>query len=198
MPVGVRIDQIEHVLRAVGQILSVRHGFGRGEDPLGVLAGQVGVEIDHLRLEPQAELHAEAMDVRGQPVEAVGPDFRVDPPIAQPLGVVAAFVEPAIVEHEALHADRSRTVGEPLERGLVVVEVHGLPGVERERPRLGGGVHAARQRAQPVVESRGDAVEAAVGVGEADFRRGIRFAGRKADLAGAEKLAGADKRFVGR
>ena len=34
-----------------------------GQDPLRLGAGHVGVDVDHLRLEPQAELHAQGVDV---------------------------------------------------------------------------------------------------------------------------------------
>ena len=46
------IGQVEHVLRAVRDVVAVGHGFRRGEDPFGVFAGAIGVEVHHFRLEP--------------------------------------------------------------------------------------------------------------------------------------------------
>ena len=36
--------------------------------------------VDHLRLEPQAELHAQPVHMPGERVEAIGPDLGVDDP----------------------------------------------------------------------------------------------------------------------
>ena len=51
---GVGIRQVEHLLIAMRQ----RHAAGRLQNPIGVCAEQVGVGVDHLRFEPQAEFHA--------------------------------------------------------------------------------------------------------------------------------------------
>ena len=82
-------------------------------DPVRVGAGDVGVGVDHLRLDPQAELHAAA---RG-PLSTSGcspsrPDVGRDVPVAEPGVVVAARAEPAVVEHEPLDADLGRTLGQ--------------------------------------------------------------------------------------
>ena len=133
-----------------------------------------------------------------QAVQSVRPYVRIDHPVAQSLGVVAAQMEPAVIEHEAFHADLCSTVGEFSQRGLVVVEVHGLPRVERERTGLDGRVHAARRAAQPGVEAFGHAVESFGGVGEAHFRRGVVFAAGEPDFAGTKQFARADQRLVAR
>lgn len=62
----------------------------------------------------------------GQGVQTVRPYCRVDHPIAQAFGVVAAQMEPAVVEYEAFHADFGGAVGELVQCGFVVVEVHGF------------------------------------------------------------------------
>ena len=68
-------------------------------------------------------------------LQALGPHVGVDPPVAEACPVVAATVEPAVVEDETFGSDFracSCQVGEPV---LVVVEVDGLPRVERYRAR---------------------------------------------------------------
>ena len=55
--VGLRVRQVEHVL-ARAAATAGRGRAGR-EQPVGVRAREVGVEVDHLRLDPQPELHAE-------------------------------------------------------------------------------------------------------------------------------------------
>ena len=98
-------------------------------------AGEVGVGVDHLRLDPQAELHAEPADVVDQRVQPVGPDVLVDVPVAEPGGVVAAVAEPAVVEHEPLDAELGGRVGQRRQPVEAVVEVDGLPRVEHDRAR---------------------------------------------------------------
>lgn len=129
----------------------------------------------------------------GERIESIGPHLGVDDPVAQALRVVAAQVEPAVVEHKALHAHLRGQIGERDERGLVVVEIHRLPRVERHQA---VAAHMVRQRAQPAVEARGHAVEAVVGPREAHLRRGVVGAGQQLDLAGPQQLARTEQRLV--
>src|SRR5690606_27492960 len=58
------------------------HPAGELQDPVRVRAGDVGVEVDHLGLEPQAELHAAALDrVDQRPEPALPPDGVRDHPV---------------------------------------------------------------------------------------------------------------------
>ena len=158
---------------------SLWESSGRAHDPVRVLAGDVGVQVDHLRLHPQPELHAVAGDGVDQRREALGPQALVDVPVAQAGVIVAAAAEPAVVEDEAFHAEPGGRFGE-FEQGLeAVVEVDRLPGVEhhRARRRAGGGVHVVRPGTEPVVEGLGDAVQAAAGVGGEERRRPVAAAG---------------------
>ena len=135
MLVGGRIGQIKHILGAVGDVFTVRHRFRRGENPIRMLAGAVGIEVHHFRLEPQAELHAKVVHMLSEIVETVRPDFRIDHPIAEAPGVVTTFVKPAIVKHETFDANACGTVGQLDERGFVMVEIHRFPRVDGERTR---------------------------------------------------------------
>ena len=155
--VGAGLPQVEHLLVPPGR----RVGVAAAQHPLRVGAGEVAVEVHHLGLDPEAEVHAGGPHVVDQRVQPVRPDVGVDGPVAEAGEVGAAAAEPAVVEHEPLHAHLGRGVGERGEAGEVVVEVGGLPGVHQHRPRC-------RQRhgaAQVGVQSRADAVQAVVGVG---------------------------------
>ena len=195
MSVGVRIGQIEYILGAVGDVFTVWHGLRGGENPIGMLAGAIGVEVHHFRLEPQAELHAEVVHMLGDAIETIRPDLRIDHPVAQTLGVVTALMEPAVVEHEAFHAHGCGAVGKLFQRGFVVVKVHGLPRVKRERTRTR---HMLRQGAQPRMETGGHTVKAVCGVREAHLRSRIGFAGGQLNLTRSEQFASADERLVRR
>ena len=68
----------------------------------GCVGEQPAALADHLWLDPQAELHAQAGDRAGQPVDPVGQLAPVDGPVAERAGVVVPRAEPAVVEHEQL------------------------------------------------------------------------------------------------
>ena len=161
--------------------------------PLGVRAGDVGVDVHHLRLEPEAELHAEPRDVVDQGVEAVRPDVRRDRPVAEARVVVAPRPEPAVVEHVPLDPQRRRDVGEVAQRRQVVVEVDGLPDVQRDgavvRRMLGAGP-------QERVEPAGALVEPAT-VGAVQPRRRVRLTRRELHLAGEQQLSPTDDLLAG-
>jgi hypothetical protein len=104
-----------------------------GEDPVRMCTVEDGVDVDHLGLEPQPELHTEAVDVVDDRRQAVRPDVRCDGPVAEARAFVPAATEPAVVEDVAFHADARRPIGQLAQRRGVVVEVHGLPHVHSSR-----------------------------------------------------------------
>ena len=86
--VGIRIRQVDDLLGTPLQRQACRGG---AQHPIRMLAKRLGIRIHHLRLEPQAELHALAMHVIRQRLEAVGsvrPDVLRNPPVAQARSVV--------------------------------------------------------------------------------------------------------------
>ena len=149
------VGEVEHVLAPRGQWPPP----GGAEDPVGMRAHDVGVQVDHLGLEPQPELQAESLDMVDERVQAVGPHLGRDLPVAQATGVVPATAEPAVVEHEPLDADRCRRVGQPPEVVEVGVEVDRLPGVEHEGAWpgaiAGSGPLVAHERPGQAVEPLG-------------------------------------------
>jgi len=165
-----------------------RQPIAGGHHPVGVRPRGVGVEVDHLGLEPQAELHAEFFDLVDQGVQAVGPDVLGDPPVAQSGEVVAAGTEPAVVEDVALDADCRGLLGQLDQRLEAVVEVDRLPHVDRDR--------TLRRRMtwsgpQVPVEPACDLVQPGA-VGAVQPRRGVGLALAQGDLAGQQQLAPAD------
>ena len=156
--VGLRVGQIDDLLATALH----RQAVGRGlEHPIRMVAEHLGIRIHHLRLEPQAELHALAMHVIGKRLEALRafrPHLLGDLPVAKAGGVVTTGAEPAVVHHETLHAAVGGLVGERDQRVIVLVEVHGLPGVEDHRTRLDG--HLGMAGAHIPVEAGGDLVQA--------------------------------------
>ena len=188
---GIVVAEVEHLLVA-GQD---RCPPARGHDPVGMGPSQVGVGVDHLRLDPQAELHAEGADVVDERMQTLGVDVRVDVPVAEPCAVVPAPPEPPVVEHVALGSDLRRGVGQGEQPVAVVHHVHGLPGVQRHRPRLALR-RVLRAGAQPLVEAVREPVEA-IGVRGEQPRPLVALSWREHDLAGEEQLPAADDRIAG-
>ncbi len=188
--VRLRVPEVEHLLvpGLGGQPVA------RRQDPLGVAAGEIRVRVDHLRLNPQAELHAQVADVAGQRVEPVRPHPLVHVPVAEPGVVVPPPAEPAVVQHEPLGADPGRDVRQFLELVQVVVEVDGLPHVQRDRARR---VRMALAGPQVAVEAARQLVETVPPVAAVHPRRGVRLAGAERDLAGQQQLAAAQQRLPG-
>ena len=82
---GIRIGKVENQLVPL-QFRQPRSGL---HDPFRMPSEQVRIRIDHLRFEPQSELHALGMHESDQLVEAFGPYIPVDPPIAESGGIRA-------------------------------------------------------------------------------------------------------------
>ena len=76
----IRIGQIEHLLSAALQRQSA--GGGR-KNPIGVVAGHVGIGVDHFRLEPQAEFHTLGVHVVGERFRDFGPSGQTSCAICQ-------------------------------------------------------------------------------------------------------------------
>ena len=115
-------------------------------------------------------------------------------PVTKAGAVVAPRPEPPVVHHEPLDADLRRDVGErcqPIER---MVEVHGFPGVEHDRPRT---LRMARSPPQHAVQPSRRAVDTRAGVDAVDPRRRDRFAGTKDHLTGRQDLPRAEQHRTG-
>ena len=149
--VRVRMGEIEDLLlpRRRGQC------HPAPQYPVRMPACQVAVGIDHLGLDPQPELHAEVTDMVDQRMQALRPYVFVDEPIAETGRVVAPAREPAVVEHESFDADVGGGIRESRQLLEGVVEVHGLPRVEGDRP---GATRMLRPDAPLLVEARESSV----------------------------------------
>ena len=144
------------------QLLTPLYLVLRAQNPIGVGAVEVTIARDHLGLEPEAEMHPQALnmvDQRGQPL---GVFARINDPVAQTAGVVVALSEPAVIQHETLCPQSGSTVGDIGQDRPVVVEIHRFPTVVMDGARgLGlGPCHDAV--AQMTLKADGTAVQAGV------------------------------------
>ncbi len=175
--------QVEH------ELVASEHRFVSGslEHPIGVGAVEVAVGADHLRFDPQSELHAETADVGDQRGESLRMRVRRHPPVAERCGVVAATGEPTVVEHEPLGSDPGGAVGELPQPVGVVIEVHRLPRVHEHRA---GPRWVRRQGADVAVIGPARVGEPRRGVGAEHGRRRVGVTRLEDDLARPEQLAG--------
>ena len=171
-----RVGEVEHPLRALGIDFPAR----ALDDPVGMVLGEFGLGIDHLRLDPDAELQAFGMGISGDVIDALGELADIDLPVAKG-GVVAVagvFVaEPAVVEHEHLEAHRGGVVNHAQERLCREGEIGAFPAVQEDGVDLPAAVDAVVAR--PAVEIAGSLPRAAAGpgpdhVGGAEGRAGLQ------------------------
>ena len=120
---NIRTGEIQHELIAR---LSAR-ASGKVQHPVRVLAVQIAVRVDHLRFYPEAEVHAEGMDLVDEWLEAVRELLRVHVPVAEACMVVVSLAKPAVVHDESLDADTGCLLGERLLSGLIDAEGGRLP-----------------------------------------------------------------------
>ena len=162
--------EVEH------ELLAALRPFAPGDAdrPLGVGTEQVAVRVDHLGLDPHAEVEAERMDVAGERLEAVRELAPVDDPVAQRRVVLVAPPEPAVVEHEQLDPEVLRLARDPDDPLVVEVEVGRLPVVEHDRARAIAPRAARHPLPVQAVERLGQAAEALAGPGDHGLGRGER------------------------
>ena len=99
-------------------------------------AVEIGVLIDHLELDPNAELHAARLDLLREPVNPVRQTVGVDRPVTEPRMIRRARTEPAVIEHEKLHAALRRHIRDGEQLLLRKVEVGRLPVVDEDGAHL--------------------------------------------------------------
>ena len=117
--------EIEHELVAAFGARSAGHV----EDPVGVSAVEVGVGVDHLGFDPEAEVHVEGVDLVDERLQAVGKFCLVDVPVAETEVVGGALAEPAVVHDEALDTDAGGLFGEGGLARIVDGHLGGFPRV---------------------------------------------------------------------
>ena len=134
-------------------------------------AVKLTVLVDHLELDPEAELHAERIDALRKARDAVRQAVGVRPPVAEATRLTAARGEPAIVEDEELDADIVRRLGDAHELLLIEIEVRGLPIVDEDGAHLVAPDTARQARAVELVIVLAHAVEAMIRPDHDSLRR---------------------------
>jgi hypothetical protein len=107
------------------------------ERPIRMLAIEIGIRVDHFGFDPDPEVHSQPTDMIDQRSETVRPCVGRHPPITKAPAIVTAAAEPAVVQHEQFDTNAGGGIGQRQQGGQIMIEVHGLPGVEVNRPRGG-------------------------------------------------------------
>ena len=142
---------------------------------------QVAVLGNHLRLKPEAEFHAHAVDLFGKSAQGAAKLFRVYEPVAQSAVVVVPLPEPAVVQHQHFDAELCRLGGDGKELVLIKVKIGSLPVVDEDRAALmlpGASAHVLPQDAVIVLRQGGKATG---GIAQDRLRRREAFPGLQAE-----------------
>ena len=91
--------------------------------------------------------------------------------------IVVARAEPAVIHHEALHANPGGFFCERTLARFIHMEFGGFPGVVKNRPRLGGETAGKNELAREAVQNAGRFAKAAVGKSAVEWRRRQALAG---------------------
>ena len=122
--------KVQHVLESSVRIPASRYLY----DPVQMFTVQVRVPVDHLRLEPEAELHAEILDPLCQSGDTVLQTVRIRDPVAQARVFTAPFSKPSVIEHEQFHAALSGFLRDPHQLVFREVKIRRFPVVDQDRP----------------------------------------------------------------
>ena len=98
--------------------------------PLGMGAEQIGVGVDHLRLDPDTEVDANLLDALNECGETVLESFGICLPISETCVVAVALAEPTVVHNKHINTAFLCGIGKVHHLVLVKVEEHALPRVE--------------------------------------------------------------------
>ena len=123
-PVGhLGIAQVEDALvSALAVELS-----GDRHRPVGVRFIQAGVDVDHLRLDPDTEADTEVGDLFRQTAQPSGELFGIRVPVAEGAQIVVAVSEPSVVHDEQLDAEVTACLCERNEIALADIEIGRFP-----------------------------------------------------------------------
>ena len=100
-----------------------------------MLAVEIGIGIDHLRLNPKAKVHPQRVNLVDQRLESIRKFSLVHIPVAESRVVGVALAEPAVIHDEAVDAERLCLLSERLLPGFSDVHLGCFPGVVNHRPR---------------------------------------------------------------
>ena len=105
------------------------------QSPVGMRTENIGIGVDHLWFEPDAERHAQTFDMvdqRCQPLWIFAP---INLPVTQRLGVIIAASKPAIIQNKALGAKRCGLCRDLFQIVKTVIKIDGFPAIVMHRAR---------------------------------------------------------------
>ena len=133
---------------------------------------KLGIGGDHLRLEPDAELHAESVHLVDQRLESALQLLLIYEPVAQRAVVRIPVPEPAVVHDQHLYAQLRGFLGDLYQIFGGEVEVCSLPVVDEDRAALVLVFAADKVVSVEVVEGAAHLTKTAVGIDHDGFGGG--------------------------
>ena len=142
-----------------------------------MLAIEVAVLRDHLRLEPDAEPHSHPLDLFHQIMQTAGKLGLIDKPVSQSGTVVVPLAEPAVIQHQHIYAKTCRLFCNVQDLFGVKAKIGRLPVVYQHRTLCQLILSTADMFPDCLVEVVGQGLQSGVTVGQHDFRRGECLSG---------------------
>ncbi len=139
--------------------------------PVRMLTVQIAVLGNHLRLEPETELHSHIMNLPGELPEASFQLFLVHIPVAQTAVVIISLAKPSVVKNQHLNSKLRRLPGNVQDFLPVKIKISGLPVVDQNRTFLILILSSAHMLPQDPVVLLGKFGKAAVGIAKDHLRR---------------------------
>ena len=162
-----RSCKIQHALISLLRLAAARGA----QNPVRMFTEQVRIGVDHLRLDPQAELHSESVHLLGQALDAVGKNVAGGNPIAETCMVAAARAEPAVVQHEHLDSALAGLPGNLHDQVFVEIKLSRFPVVDQNGARLVPPCAAGKSGAVQAVEALAHSVQTVPGIDHDRFGR---------------------------
>ena len=99
-----------------------------------MLPVETAVLIDHLRLDPNAEFHAKAVDSANQVSQSSLQLICIDKPVAQPRVIAVAAAKPAVIQYQHLNPQFRGLSGNRKDLFFIKIKIGGLPVVDEDGP----------------------------------------------------------------
>ena len=94
---------------------------------------KIRIGRDHLRFDPDAELHSERIDLVDELLQAAPDLILIDGPVPKSGNIQVTFAEPAVVHDEHLDPAGLRLTGDRQELFIIEIEIRRLPVVDQDR-----------------------------------------------------------------
>ena len=103
------------------------------QTPVRMFAVQIRVRIDHLRLDPEAELHPQGFHLFGQSGDSPRQQLFRRHPVSETGVIISSGAEPAVIQYKQLHAAFFGFCSDLQKLLFVKIKIGGFPVIDQDR-----------------------------------------------------------------